>query len=154
MSTFIKVKKIHPGAVIPTQEAGDVGWDLTAVDGGIIPSSQVRMVSTGLMLAEQPYGDDNHKQILLKIEGRSGLAFNLAVFPIGGIIDPSYRGELKVMLYNGGKQDFQYHPGDRVAQIVIYPVYAKTLSSKTAFLETASIRPTERGARGFGSSGR
>ena len=154
MSIFINVKRSHSDAVLPSQDAGDVGWDLSAVESGFIPPGQVQIIPTGWILAENPYDDDPHKKILIKIEGRSGLAMKHAVFPVGGIIDPSYRGEIGVMLYNGGEQPYQFEKGDRVAQIVIYSVHGKSLRNKTAFIETEVVRPTERGDKGFGSSGR
>lgn len=154
MSLYIKVKRTHPDAVIPDQKVGDVGWDLTAVEGDIIEPGKVAVAPTGLVLAENPYASDIHNQVLLKIEARSGLASKHCVFPVGGIIDPSYRGEMGVMLYNGGDQPYEFYKGDRVAQIVIYEVHAKTIGNKTCFMEAAAVRSSDRGDKGFGSSGR
>ena len=154
MSCDIKVKKTHPAAVIPTQNSGDVGWDLYAVENCVIPPGESRQINTGLNLAETPYDDDIYKAILLKIEGRSGLALRHSVFPVGGIVDPYYRGEICPILYNGGKDDYSVSAGDRVAQIVIYPVHAKTGHSSTSFLEVNIIRPSKRADKGFGSSGK
>jgi dUTP pyrophosphatase len=154
LSLYIKVKKTHPDAVIPRQKVGDVGWDLTAVEDGTIQPGKVAVAPTGLILAENPFANDIHSQILLKIEGRSGLASKHCVFPVGGIIDPSYRGEMGVMLYNGGDTPYEFKKGDRVAQIVVYEVHAKTMSNKTCFMEADTVRTSERGSKGFGSSGR
>ncbi len=154
MSLTIKVKKAHPSAVIPTQNHGDVGWDLYAVENCIIPPGESRQIKTGLVLAETPYDNDIHKAILLKIEGRSGLALKHSVFPVGGIVDPYYRGEVCPILYNGGKEDYSVSTGDRVAQIVVYAVHAKTLSSTTSFMEVDIVRPSKRSDKGFGSSGK
>lgn len=154
MSLNIRVKKSHPSAVIPTQDHGDVGWDLYAVENCIIPPGESRQIKTGLVLAETPYDNDIHKAILLKIEGRSGLALKHSVFPVGGIVDPYYRGEICPILYNGGKEDYSVSTGDRVAQIVVYAVHAKTLSSTTSFMETDIIRPSKRSDKGFGASGK
>ena len=154
MSIHIKVKKTHPDAVIPKQKVGDVGWDLTSVEGGTIQPGKVAVVPTGLMLAENPFANDIHRQVLLKVEGRSGLASKHCVFPVGGIIDPSYRGEMGVMLYNGGDTPYEFKKGDRVAQIVLYEVHAKTTTSKTSFIEVDTVRSSDRGNKGFGSSGR
>ena len=154
MSLYIKVKKTHPDAVIPDQKIGDVGWDLTSVEDGIIQPGKVAIAPTGLMLAENPFANDIHRQVLLKIEGRSGLASKHCVFPVGGIIDPSYRGEMGVMLYNGGDTPYEFKKGDRVAQIVLYEVHAKTTTSKTSFIEVDAVRSSKRGSKGFGSSGR
>lgn len=154
MSLNIKVKKAHPSAVIPTQNHGDVGWDLYAVENCIIPPGESRQIKTGLVLAETPYDNDIHKAILLKIEGRSGLALKHSVFPVGGIVDPYYRGEICPILYNGGKEDYSVSTGDRVAQIVVYAVHAKTLASTTSFMEVDIVRPSKRSDKGFGSSGK
>jgi len=154
MTCVVKVKKIHPAAVIPTQKKGDAGWDIYSIESGSIPAGTTGLVKTGLLLAETPYETDPYKSILIKIEGRSGLAFKKSVFPIGGIVDPYYRGELCALLYNGGTENFQYEPGDRVAQIVLYPVHAKTNGNGTSFIEAEEAYPTDRGIKGFGSSGR
>ena len=154
MSLYIKVKKTHPDAVIPDQKVGDVGWDLTTVEDGVIQPGKVTVAPTGLMLAERPIANDIYNQILLKIEARSGLASKHCVFPVGGIIDPSYRGEMGVMLYNGGDTPYEFKKGDRVAQIVVYEVHAKTMSNKTRFMEADTVRTSDRGSKGFGSSGR
>ena len=153
MTCIVKVKKTHPDAVIPTQNQGDVGWDLYSVEGGEIKSGDIGKISTGLVLADTPCSEDIYKRILLKIEGRSGLA-SKGVFPVGGIIDPFYRGEISVLLYNSNSEKFEFEPGDRVAQIVIYPVYASANGSGTKFLETKNVNSTSRGEKGFGSSGK
>ena len=154
MSCFIKVKKSHPLAVIPTQSIGDVGWDLYAVEECTIPAGETRQVKTGLILADTPIEDDIHKSILIKIEGRSGLALNHSIFPIGGIIDPHYRGEICAILHNGGRNDYNVASGDRIAQIVLYTVHAHTSSSRTSFVEASEVNSTERCQKGFGSSGK
>lgn len=154
MTLTIKVKKTHDAAVMPTQKVGDVGWDLYAVEKCVIPPGESMQIQTGLTLAETPFDDDIYKAILLKIEGRSGLALNHSVFPVGGIVDPYYRGEICPILYNGGKDPYSVNEGDRVAQIVIYAVHAKTSHSGTSFVEVSKVRQTKRSDKGFGSSGR
>ena len=75
MSLYIKVKKTHPDAIIPDQKFGDVGWDLTTVEDGVIQPGKVTVAPTGLMLAERPIANDIYNQILLKIEARSCLLY-------------------------------------------------------------------------------
>jgi dUTP pyrophosphatase len=82
------------------------------------------------------------------------MALNHSVFPIGGIIDPYYRGEVCPILYNGGKENYSVSAGDRTAQIVIYAVHAKTQSSTTSFMEVNIVRSSKRADKGFGSSGK
>jgi dUTP pyrophosphatase len=84
------------------------------------------------------------------VRPRSGLAVDHGVTCLNspGTIDSDYRGEIKVVLINLGAVDFTIKRGDRIAQLVIAPV------TKARFIEVASLEETERGPRGFGSSGR
>ena len=72
---------------------------------------------------------------------------NLTVMNAPGIIDPNYRGELCVILRNMGEQAFEIHKGDRIAQLVITPYL------RAAFELVDALDDTERGEKGFGSSG-
>jgi dUTP pyrophosphatase len=80
------------------------------------------------------------------VEDRSGLALK-GICTLAGVIDTGYRGELKIVLINLGKELFKIKTGDRVAQLrIIHRVEAE-------FEEVASVSPTERDGRGFGSTG-
>jgi dUTP pyrophosphatase len=113
------------------------------------------MIDTGLILADVKYGLSNKSHVLLKIEGRSGLA-SKGIFPTGGIVDPSYRGHIRVALNNFSGADYHVKVGDRIAQFVVYPVYANgsTEHSVIHIEESHDVSDTDRGAKGFGSSGR
>ena len=144
----IKYIKTHPLAVIPARKHenlanGDTGYDVTAVEDTIIPARQSALVPTGLTLADMPPG------IWVRIESRSGLAFKHNVHAFNGIIDNNYRGDLGVKLINHSDTDYQVKRGDRVAQLVLYPLVV-VIRSEWA----RSITDTDRGANGFGSSGR
>ena len=128
---------------MPTRGEGDVGYDLYAVDSGVIPSDgSVVTVGTGLrmMIPEGYYG---------RIAPRSGLAVKSNVAVAAGVVDPGYRGVVKVALYltSSVKGDVAYSKGDRVAQMIFEKCWTPTL------IEADELDETRRGSRGFGSSG-
>jgi dUTP pyrophosphatase len=100
-------------------------------------------VPTGLRL-EIPQGWE------AQVRPRSGLALSKGITCLNspGTIDSDYRGEVKVILVNLGSEKVEIAPGERIAQLVLAPV------ARAAFLPVASIGETERGAGGFGSTGR
>ena len=101
------------------------------------------MVPTGMAIA-LPDGYE------AQIRPRSGLAakHGVTVLNSPGTVDADYRGEVKVLLINHGREPFTLHRGDRIAQMVVAPVSAVT------FVETEMLDETERGEGGHGSTGR
>jgi len=101
------------------------------------------LIATGLVL-ELPKGTE------AQVRPRSGLAFKhgLTVLNSPGTIDSDYRGELRVLLVNLGSEAVTIHRGDRVAQLVM------ASAPQAVFHETATLEATDRGAGGFGSTGR
>lgn len=123
---------------------GSAGVDLAAaVDGEIVlePGARLR-VPTGLRVAI-PAGYEG------QVRPRSGLAFRHGVtLPNApGTIDSDYRGEVQVILHNGGHEPVVIRRGDRIAQLVIAPV------AQPQWEEVESLDPTERGDGGFGHTG-
>lgn len=156
MEFLVELKRCHDGAQLPTQAVGNVGFDLYAAGRTNVLPGATALVPTGWMLASSPelMGVPHALLTLLKIEGRSGMAL-AGVWPVGGIVDPSYRGEIKVILYNSTPQVYTVEKGARVAQFVAYPVIADTRSpfDHVEFREVKGTTPSERGTDGFGSSG-
>jgi dUTP pyrophosphatase len=153
----IVVRRCHPRAVLPSQDDGDVGFDVTCVETVSIPPGKTTRVPTGLQLAEtmEPMVVDNRivSRPFVKVEGRSGMAAK-GVFPVGGIIDPGYRGEIEVVLFNSTDKEVTYEAGARVAQFVVYHALAKTVPyHRVAFIETNEVQASDRGSKGLGSSG-
>lgn len=149
-------KKTHPDAVIPTQEEGDVGWDLYSVENKPLSPEMVTIINTGLQLASTPLiagNDQNMWSVLMKIEGRSGLA-SKGIFPVGGIIDGTYRGDIKVCLFNTIPARYLIEAGDRIAQLVLYPVVATKRGHHVEFQEVDWQHESSRQDHGLGSSGR
>lgn len=169
--TEIGIVKDHEDAILPTQSKDDVGFDIYSVEDIEIPNLSVGKINTGLKFATTPnypktlrkaykvnfhiLGDvyDDRWSLETKIEGRSGLASRF-IFPIGGIVDPGYRGTIAVCLANMSGDTFVVKKGDRVAQFVIRPVLANTDTHHVAFKFRDSQDETGRGDKGFGSSGK
>ena len=143
----LKFVKTHPAAVLPVRKhddplTGDSGYDMTAVATTVVPARGSAIAPVGLTLADVPPG------IWLRIESRSGLQFKHNIHAFGGIIDNPYRGDMGVRLINNSDVDYVVQPGDRIAQLVCYPLV--TPSTEWAIDVTA----TDRGANGFGSTGK
>lgn len=139
--------KTHPDAVLPERNhkdtlTGDSGYDVTAVEEIIIPARGAIVVPVGLKLAYIPPG------FWIRIESRSGLQFKHGLQAFNGIIDSSYRGDMGIRMLNHSDTDYTVKKGDRVAQLVLYPLIAL----ESDFAE--EVQSTERGEKGFGSSGK
>lgn len=140
----IKVKiKADAGISLPSYATpGSSGLDLRAAEAAVIPSGERSCVGTGLYF-EMPLGCE------AQVRPRSGLALKhgVTVLNTPGTIDSDYRGEIKVILVNHGKQDFSIEPGDRIAQIVFAEVTQVDLE------KADELNDTERSSGGFGSTG-
>ena len=121
---------------------GDAGFDLRAVTSVVIPAGGQVTVGTGIHLAI-PEGWVGF------VKDRSSMALK-RVLTHGGVIDASYRGELKIILSNLGESSYHIEVGDKVAQLVIIPHL--TGGQPVGALE--ALGSTKRGALGFGSTGR
>ena len=143
--TKIQIKKLSNSVLLPKYETlGSSGMDIAAHIGEnvIINPGEKALVSTGLSVAI-PRGYE------IQIRPRSGLAAkkNITVLNTPGTIDSDYRGEIKVILINLGKEKFIVENGERIAQMVVCPVVQADLE------ETEELADTERGSDGFGSTG-
>ena len=141
----INVKKLQGGAMIPAYgSAGSAGADLCAVLPAALTISpgETVMIPTGLAL-EIPEGFAG------LVCARSGLSTKKGVAPANkvGVIDSDYRGEIIVALFNHGASAAVISPGERIAQILIVPVYTAD------FLTVDALDATVRGDGGFGSTG-
>jgi len=143
----VKFKKTHSDARLPAVNnteagVGDSGYDLTAVEDVTIPAKGSAVVSVGLTLAYIKPG------WWFRIEPRSGLGFKHSIQPHLGVIDNGYRGDLGVKLYNFGDKDYEVRAADRIAQFVVYPLIQPVCEWAD------EVEETDRGASGFGSSGK
>ena len=141
----IKIQRLRPDAVLPRYAHGpdeDAGMDLCAVEPALLAPGVPQLVPTGLRI-EVPPGYE------AQIRPRSGLALKHAItLPNSpATIDPGYRGEIRVILLNLGREPYQVHAGDRVAQMVI-------ARYERIEWDEADLADSRRGEGGFGSSGR
>jgi dUTP pyrophosphatase len=125
---------------------GASAFDIRCSESGFLKSGEFKAINTGLYF-ELPEGFD------LRIFPRSGLAFKNGITVLNslGLIDNDYVGEVKVILINHSKVDFEYSYGDRIAQGVISAVTAKNSFNFNQVNEFT--KETERGKNGFGSTG-
>ena len=139
----LKVKKIHSEAQLPFRaNEGDAGLDLFSIEEKRVKPGETALIGTGIVL-ELPPGTE------AQVRPRSGLALKHSVTVLNspGTIDEGYRGEVKIILINHGKEDFLVEKQMRIAQMVIAPV------AKVSLVEVEEVDSTNRGAGGFGSSG-
>ncbi len=142
----VLIKKLNPLVKTPTYKtSGASGMDLMAfIDKPItLKPKTSSLIPTGLSVAfSQEYE--------IQIRPRSGLAAkkNISVLNTPGTIDSDYRGEIKIILFNHGDNDFIINNGDRVAQMILTPVLKMELE------EVKNLPDTTRGKGGFGSTGK
>jgi dUTP pyrophosphatase len=151
----LRITKLHDTVRLPTRATPlSIGADLYAhikSDKGqslkmVIPPTMTRLIPTGIVaVAEEPYS--------IFVCSRSGLAAQRSVFVLNapGVVDPDYRGEIKVLLHNAGGETQWISDGDRIAQLVLLPIPVPEVSESMVDLRTLL---TARGDAAFGSTGR
>jgi dUTP pyrophosphatase len=142
-AVVIKVLKLHPNAELPryahADPFGDLAADLYAVSGATLDAGATLAVATGIAL-EFP---STHGAL---VEDRSGLAVR-GVTTLAGVIDPGYRGEIRVVMTNLSGAAVEIKTGDRIAQLrIVRRIQAQ-------FDEVSELVEAPRGAAGFGSTG-
>ena len=142
----VLVKRLDPNVKLPEYKtSGSSGMDLMAfVNNPIkIAPNTLELIPTGLSIAIP-------EDLEIQIRPRSGLAAksSIGVLNTPGTIDSDYRGELKIILFNHGNEDFIVNRNDRVAQIVLTPIIKMELE------EVEQLPDSIRGSGGFGSTGK
>ena len=144
--TLVQIKKLHPDAILPMNAYGnDAGWDLHIIEDTFINRGLGKDVRTGVAVSIPPgwYG---------RIIGRSSAFRKKGLMVVEGIIDAGYTGELYSYVYcpvlSTPGIGVQLKRGESVAQLIVSPV------PTVEWEEVDELPNTERGARGFGSSGR
>lgn len=139
----VTVRRLDRGLPLPTRaHPGDAGLDLRAAEPVALEPGARALVPTGLAVAIP----EGHAGLVVP---RSGLAARHGISVVNGpgLIDTGYRGELKVILINLGQEAVAFDRGERIAQLVIIPVFVGDV------VEVDELPTTERGAGGFGSTG-
>ena len=135
MTTLVK----QLGGIPLSKSIENAGYDISASESYVIPAHSRKVIHTGIQLAipQNMYG---------QLHSRSGLA-SKGVDTCGGVIDSGYRGQIKVILHNSTSSPFEVKIGDRISQIVFHAIYHPNIQLVN------ELDITERGNRGFGSSG-
>lgn len=142
MKTNVVIVELSKDAILPQRaDPGAAGYDLFSLEDLILAPMERKCVSTGvkMVIPEEYYG---------RVAPRSGLAYNYGIDVLAGVIDSSYRGEIKVILINFGDKDFKITPGDKIAQLIFEKIITPNL-----FNGDVTNYKSERGSDGFGSSG-
>ena len=142
----VLIKKLNSKVQLPKYKTdGSSGMDLMAFIASSIniKPQETALIPTGISIA---IPEDTEVQI----RPRSGLAVNSSVSVLNtpGTIDSDYRGEIKIILFNHGKEEFVVNNNDRIAQMILTPVIKMDLE------ETNELPDSIRGAGGFGSTGK
>jgi dUTP pyrophosphatase len=142
----VLIKKLDSKVQLPKYKTdGSSGMDLMAfLESPVnLKPQESELIPTGISIA---IPEDTEVQI----RPRSGLAAksNISVLNTPGTIDSDYRGEIKIILFNHGKEDFVINNNDRIAQMILMPII------KAEFEEVENLPKTLRGSGGFGSTGK
>ena len=142
----VLVKRLNSKAQLPKYKTdGSSGMDLMAFieNSIVIKPGESALIPTGISIAIPEYTE-------VQIRQRSGLATksSVSILNTPGTIDSDYRGEIKIILFNHGKDEFVVNNNDRIAQMVLMPIL------KAEFEEVNDLPETIRGSGGFGSTGK
>ena len=136
----IKIKKLNPEAIIPSYaHEGDAGMDIYSCEDFILLPNERHLFSTGISI-ELPEG------YVALVWDKSGVA-NKGIKSMGGVIEHTYRGEYKIILYNTGKEPYEVKKFQKIAQILIQPIMTASVQ------EVNELSETKRGDGAFGSTG-
>jgi len=152
------VKFHNENAKLPNKDREeDEGYDIFSCEELTIEPGKVGKVHTGISAYAceiiTSYGGEKAEEIntnkyWLQIEGRSGLA-SKGIFPVGGIIDSGYRGEIMVAIVNFTNEPLNINIGDKIAQLII----REHINASCYMVDELPSPKGNRGAKGFGSSG-
>ena len=138
----IQIKKINPEAKMPKYSlAGDAGMDLYSVEDLALRSGEKASVKTGIAI-KIPEG------YVGLFWDKSGISHKFGIKTLGGVIDSNYTGEYIVGLINLGKEDYKIEKGQKIAQVLFQKVETPEIE------EVQELEDTNRGADGFGSTGK
>ena len=136
----LSIRRFAPEAKVPTRaHPDDAGLDLYGFEDVILAPGEGKMCRTGVGIA-LPHG------YMGMVADRSSMG-KRGIKTAGGIIDSGYRGEVHVILWNVSKEEVRLRAGERIAQLIVYPIVYP------APVEVEQFEETARGAKGFGSSG-
>jgi dUTP pyrophosphatase len=139
----IRIKKLHPDAALPHYAHGpreDAGMDLRSLERVVLQPGVAQAVPTGIAIELPEYCE-------AQVRPRSGMALKHSITVNFGTIDPGYRGEIRVVMFNLSGREYIIERWDRIAQLIV-------ARYEPVEWEEGELGESERGAGGFGSSGR
>jgi len=142
------IKKLNEKAIVPARQTQySAGYDLCACTDEpiVIKAGETAKIHTGISAEIE-----GTKDVVLLIYARSSLATKFGIAPANcvGVVDWDYRGEIICALHNSSKEDYTINHGDRIAQMVVTPVFTPEVEVREILSDTT------RGAGGFGSTGK
>ena len=147
----IKIKCVHTNAVVPTRGSKyAVGYDLYSCEEIIIPQNNSALIDTGIVIDVDLNVHNEYNSLYARIAPRSGISYKKKTTIGAGVIDPDYRGTIKVLMFNlNSDEALHIQVGDKIAQLIFEKVYTPKLIK----IEDDNISETELGNNGFGSTG-
>lgn len=137
----IKIKKLNNEAILPKYaHPGDVGMDMYALEDYDLKPSERKIFSVGFAL-------EFEEGFAAIVKDRSSISKN-GLHTMGGVFDAGYRGEYNVNLINLGSETYHISKGDKIAQLIIYPIVIAELE------EAETLSESSRGTGNFGSTGK
>lgn len=137
---ILRVKRLDAGAVLPVREEGSIGYDLFSNEYTVVPAKGKALIGTGIAVAI-PMGHYG------RIAPRSSVGWKFHTDIGCGVVDPSYTGEIKVVIFNHAEEDFVVEKGLKIAQLIL------ERASTFPIEEVEELDETNRGEGGFGSTG-
>lgn len=144
MKKTLKIVRLNNNVPIPKYAiAGDAGFDLYVGEKTTLAPMERASINTGYKM-EIPKG------FVGIIYEKSGLSFKHGIITYGNVIDSGYRGEVRVGVFNLGKENYTFEPGNKVAQMIIH----SNEEMKFEEVKDGELSISDRGERGFGSTGK
>ncbi len=138
----IKIKKLNPEAILPTYAyPGDVGMDVYSLEDYDLKPMERRNFFVGFAMEF----DEGYAVI---VKDKSSLPNKAGIHTMGGVYDAGYRGEYNIQLINLGQETYHISKGDKIAQLIVYPIVIAKLE------ETDKLSESSRGEGRFGSTGK
>jgi len=138
----VGIKKINNDAKIPTYaHEGDAGMDIYSVESVVVEAGAHAKIHTGVAV-EIPNG------FVGLVWDKSGISMNYGLKTLGGVIDAGYRGEVMVGVANLSKENYVVEKGHKIAQVLIQKIESPEI------VEVKELNTSERGKKGFGSTGK
>lgn len=138
----VKVKRLHPEAVIPYYDhPGDAGLAVHTIEGKVLQPGDRYSFDTGWAL-------EFSAEYVALLMDRSGLSSKFGLKTMAGVADSNYRGSYHVVMTNMSRESYEVKKGDKIAQLLLVPVASVVME------EVEELADSSRGSSGFGSTGR